>query len=187
MTYPEFIGDDTDIVRRRIQFETPFTIDGFLQGNAAQYLATRISIAAYIGNLAATNDGTFVCAVDEVEGSLTDKGTLQVRAAIAERDDDDVELTMVFQYSAWVLTYEPRAEEFPIRHERLWSLEQAARIHDHVSPGRPSDHDRVTTVRDAGHAGGGAARMRLDQHLADRVVRRAREASAREGGLKSDA
>jgi hypothetical protein len=143
--FPEWHGEDTEIVRRHVNFETPFRIDGFLQSNGDFYkVNTKISIAAYIVNLAATDDGDFVCAVDEIEGSLTDDGRLQVKAWIAESDEVDVELTFQFNYSAWVLTYEPRAAEFPVPHERKWSFEQAVGIHDRVSPGRPSDRDRVT-------------------------------------------
>jgi hypothetical protein len=174
---PDFTYD-TELVRAWLSFDTLFRIDGFLQSKVDEYLAnTQISITAYIENLACVNDDTFVCAVDEVEGYITADGALKGRALIAEMDTE--ELTMGFYFSAWVLTYEPRPAEFPVIHERKWSLEQAARIHDRVSHGGPSDHDRVTIVGAGRHAE--ADRMRLERYFADRALRRAQGVSPAAG------
>jgi hypothetical protein len=138
----EGIDDETNVVRRRFTFSTLYKIDGYAQSKAREYRDnTQVSVTAFLSNLACVNDDSFVSAVDEVEGRIKpEDGSLEITALLAEQDTE--ELTMRFTFSAWILTYEPRGE-FPVPHERNWSLEDAIRVGERVTGHRPSDSDRV--------------------------------------------
>ncbi|MDQ1638372.1 MAG: hypothetical protein QOF62_1711 [Pyrinomonadaceae bacterium] len=175
---------DDDLARTWVTFDTLFRIDGFLQRKADEYLQnTRISMTAYTENLAQVDDGAFVGAVDEVEGYLTNDGALKGKALIADMDTK-VELTLGFYFSAWVLTYEPRAAEFPKPDPRKWGIRQKGQLNEEMSRGRRTDHDRVTIVKDGCHAEPAANSLRLEKYFADRALRRAQGASSTSGHPK---
>ena len=135
--------DESHILRRQFTFSTLYRIDGYAQSKAREYHDnTQVSVTAFLSNLASDNDDSFVSAVDEVEGRIRpEDGALEIRASLAEQDTEA--LTMRFTFSAWVFTYEPRPEGFPVPHERNWSLEDALRVGERVSGHRPSDSERA--------------------------------------------
>lgn len=103
--------DDTDAPRGRLTLPSLYAIDQFAHANYDSYKAnTQISIAAYLAAVDLTDEDSFTAAVDEVTAEIDRDGRVQITATIAEGEGGGSELTMAIFFSAYILTYEPRAE-----------------------------------------------------------------------------
>lgn len=101
--------DDSDLLRKRIDFPSLYEIDGFLHAKHDEYVAnTKISITAFLSTADIDDEDSFVCAVDQVEAALDRDGKVQVSAWVAEQEGSGTDLRTAYFFCAYILTQEPR-------------------------------------------------------------------------------